>query len=152
MKLPFHFGSGVPISRRLVIAGPVGVLLVAATIAAFPSGAASFRSTIESSSIATPQDNPGGRPDPTVVIHATPAGFNPLEITVRPGPKRLIILNGSGLPNANFTVTRDDRIPVLMGRIGRGQRLSSRLVLVPGDLIVSEGTHPRWRCVIHVVP
>ena len=89
---------------------------------------------------------------PALVVTATPAGFNPLEIRVRPGQRRLLIRTGTGIENPQFIVTRPDRVPVFSGSSRRGRLFCQVVTLIPGELIVTELAHPTWECRIIVEP
>lgn len=100
---------------------------------------------------------PAGDLQPKVVsVWATPAGFNPREIKIRPGTHRLRIYNGTGLENLQFVATRADEgaipVPVLSGVLQHGRSLSDLVLFTPGVVTIREPTHPNWECTITVEP
>ena len=83
------------------------------------------------------------------VITATANGLEPAVITRPHGPFVLAVHNRSGDGELVFRLTRaqDGQLNEVRLRAGR-RRQHQRLDLPPGEYILSEVSHPTWRCQI----
>lgn len=108
--------------------------------------------TIAAKSLARPDNT---KPDKTglLVIYATTSGFEPKELTTRPGNNDLLILNRSGIDNLEFQVSlKRGNNPDLKKRAALGSDTIVRLPFGAGEAALTEANHPNWSCIIKVVP
>lgn len=74
-------------------------------------------------------------------------GFEPSEITRRPGPFTLAVHNSSGSGELALRLDRVGGGRVSEMPIRHGKRASHRqLTLTPGEYLLTEANHPEWRC------
>ena len=78
-------------------------------------------------------------------------GFEPGEITVRPGEYFVVILNGSHLRSMSIAFQREGGELVGQNRLSReSTRWTFRTQLSPGTYIVTSSARPDWMCRITV--
>lgn len=81
------------------------------------------------------------------VITATPAGFEPATITRARGPFILALHNRSGEKELLLRIYRVSGEQLHEVRLRTGSRRQhQRLDLPTGEYIISEASHPEWRC------
>lgn len=87
-----------------------------------------------------------------LVIHATPYGFDPDEITFPSGPTAVVIHNQMGLKLAQFRLSKNG--PSAEGdelvKAGRGETPSFVKTLATGDFVLREDSTPDQLCRIHI--
>lgn len=99
-----------------------------------------------------PGSNPNKEKQPILIVDLTVAGFEPEEMTVRPGSKVLVIRNRSGLDNQTFTVTHPGKSPDrVLTKLGE-DFYSSKVPFTPGDVVITSVDEPSLTCRIHVEP
>jgi hypothetical protein len=80
-------------------------------------------------------------------------GFDLEEVTVKPGAKRLVIRNCTGIrENLTFVVDRPGQPALLSGSAETGNVVSDIVPFTPGDMTITEVSHPEWICTVHVEP
>lgn len=94
---------------------------------------------------------------PVIVLYSTTNGFEPGEITVRPGAYFLMIRNRSGLDDLSFSVIdvkeKDkDKAEKFKTRAALGSNTIVKLALGVGEFTVNEASNPNWICKINVEP
>jgi hypothetical protein len=90
-------------------------------------------------------DNPQG----VLTVLVTSTGFPEDEITVRAGMHRLMLINRTGLRDLDFVVSRPGKDALLRGG---GKYVKGDVPLAPGEVIITEASHPEWVCRITVEP
>ena len=87
------------------------------------------------------------------VITATPFGFEPAEVTRRPGRFVLAVHNNSGAAELSLRLDRvqGDRLREVRMPPGR-QRSHQDLTLPPGEYVLTEADRPDWACRITIAP
>ena len=85
------------------------------------------------------------------VILMRPYGFEPAEITRREGPFLLVVLNRSGVREANYLLSSVASNKLHEAKVPREKLDWHQVVnLTPGDYILRETNHPDWICKITV--
>lgn len=80
-----------------------------------------------------------------------PYGFEPAEITRREGQVLLVVLNRSGIREANYLLTSVASNKLQEAKVPREKLDWHQVVnLTPGDYILRETNHPDWICKITV--
>lgn len=89
---------------------------------------------------------------PILHVYIRRHGFENDRLTVRSGPKRIVVTNISTMDDLHFTVTREGVGEVFSGSIDNGVTRHALVPFEPGELIVREASHPEWECRITIVP
>jgi hypothetical protein len=86
------------------------------------------------------------------VIFLTPYGFEPSEVTVKPGPVRLIVRSQVNGPT-NFELTPTSRkIPEALVKVQNRRVARDSVTLAVGDYELSDPRYPQWKCTVQVRP
>jgi hypothetical protein len=93
--------------------------------------------------------SPQGRPDSVVSVLVTSTGFPDDEISVGPGLHHLLLINRTGLDGLTFVVTRPGQDALLTGG---GEYIEGDIPFAPGEVLITEASHPEWICRISVTP
>jgi hypothetical protein len=102
-------------------------------------------------STASSSEQKPGVPVPSIFVRVLPHTMEPAMISVEPGPLRIIIQNASTAPNLRLELRPVHGASLKTVSITSSQRHSlETYTLGPGDYVLSEVNHPKWRCRIRV--
>lgn len=126
--------------------------LIAAAVVVVTGGVALARAYAVPAVVDTSGASLEERGPQTVVIYATPLGFQPAELTLRPGQRRFLIRNATGLDDIEFAIAKSREQPVRTPRRRNGENAALNHPLTPGEHRITEARHPEWECRITVTP
>jgi hypothetical protein len=99
----------------------------------------------------TAQQPPVQKPTIEVdLIHLTPYGFVPKQLTRKPGPHLLVLRNVTGLRNPSLSITLGGPVQKQHQLTPSNPHWKEILDLPPGNFTLTESTHPTWVCTITV--
>jgi len=116
-----------------------------------PASSAQVAGPSNPSPAAQPQQRPTRTKLEGELVALRPSGFEPKQITRRPGPFVLVIENDSRLPSFTMLLKGDVGLPLRNVLVPREKRnWSDMLELPPGKYQLSEASHPEWVCNITI--
>jgi len=100
-----------------------------------------------------PAGKPAANQIKAEVIALRPHGFEPVQLTRRKGQFLLVVLNRSGVWEANYQLDRLAGNRLHEAKVPREKLDWHQVVdLTPGDYVLKETNHPGWICKITVTP
>lgn len=99
------------------------------------------------------QGTPDGSEPRLFVVSVYPYGFESDEISVPAGPCSLMIRDLTGIEDSLlFSVSVPGYPAPITYQLEHLQESVENVTLLPGTYVVTEATHPTWRCQVTVTP